>query len=351
LVQVGNSRNSSASKAATRRAQEITSLLDKLCAVIDSRTDVVAGADADSGIPSHDQLSSLVTTLPRPLHNPKTATEFVDRAMINLLGGEGSDRHTQYRGDRRLMSDSLPKRALGLLLLRTHDAAFDSTSEDCESGGVAVEESVRGSYEVVSGTLESCLTLDRTAAECINLLPPAGGSKSGTASCLVGGSDSNNSILGVLNKCKTKMGSRTLEVWLRQPLVDLAEILRRQDAVASLVDDGCGRDRLRDEGLGALAGMDLDSVTAKLTAASAGVGSGMTISSKQALEIMYKMYVFADSQLPALVNTMNEMGVDDDNNSASDNGDEMAKTSALKATLDGMNQVARDLTNCVGLVE
>lgn len=352
-LQVGNSRSSSASKAATRRAQEITSLLDKLCAVIDSRTDIMASADVDAGIPSHDQLSSLLTTLPKPLHSPQTATEFVDRAMINLLGGEGSDRHTQYRGDRRLMSDSLPKRALGLLLLRTHDAAFDFTSVDCDSGGVAVEESVRGAYEVVSGTLESCLTLDRTAAECINLLPPAGGSKSGTASCLVGGSDSNNSILGVLNKCKTKMGSRTLEVWLRQPLVDLAEILRRQDAVASLVDDGCGRDRLRDEGLGALAGMDLDSVTAKLSSASAGVGSGMTISSKQALEIMYKMYVFADSQLPALVNALNEMGLDNDNNGSSGDGadDDGAKGSALKTTLDGLNQVASDLTNCVGLVE
>ena len=352
-IQVGNSRNSSASKAATRRAQEITSLLEKLCAVIDSRTDIMAGANVDAGIPSHDQLSSLLTTLPRPLHSPQAATEFVDRAMTNLLGGEGSDRHTQYRGDRRLMSDPLPKRALGLLLLRTHDAAFDSTSEDGASGGVAVEESVRGAYEVVSGTLESCLTLDRTAAECINLLPPAGGSKSGTASCLVGGSDSNNSILGVLNKCKTKMGSRTLEVWLRQPLVDLAEIMRRQDAVASLVDDGCGRDRLRDEGLGALVGMDLDSVTAKLTAASDGVGSGMTINSKQALEVMYKMYAFADSQLPALVNALNEMGLDniDNGNNNSDSGDDSAKASALKTSLDGLNQVARDLTNCVGLVE
>ena len=346
-IQVGNSRNSSASKAALRRAQEITSLLEKLCAVIDSRTDIMAGANVDAGIPSHDQLSSLLNTLPRPLHSPQAATEFVDRAMTNLLGGEGSDRHTQYRGDRRLMSDPLPKRALGLLLLRTHDAAFDSTaSEDGASGGVAVEESVRGAYEVASGTLESCLTLDRTAAECINLLPPAGGSKSGTASCLVGGSDSNNSILGVLNKCKTKMGSRTLEVWLRQPLVDLAEIMRRQDAVASLVEDGCGRDRLRDEGLGALVGMDLDSVTAKLTAASDGVGSGMTINSKQALEVMYKMYAFADSQLPALVNALNEMGLDN-----SDSGDDSAKASALKASLDGLNQVARDLTNCVGLVE
>ena len=78
-IQVGNSRNSSASKAATRRAQEITSLLEKLCAVIDSRTDIMAGANVDAGIPSHDQLSSLLTTLPRPLHSPQAATEFVDR--------------------------------------------------------------------------------------------------------------------------------------------------------------------------------------------------------------------------------------------------------------------------------
>mmetsp|Transcript_37904 Transcript_37904/g.83100 ORF Transcript_37904/g.83100 Transcript_37904/m.83100 type:complete len:957 (+) Transcript_37904:144-3014(+) len=333
------SRNNSASKAAARRAKEVSDLLEKLCGVIDSRTDIMPSNDSVTGAPSSEQLSSLVSALPKPLNNPAMATEFVDRAMINLLGGEGSDRHLQYRGDRRLMSDPLPKRALGLLLLRSHDASFDSSDES----GVAVDESIRGSYEVIPGTLNSCLTLDRTAAECINLLPPAGGSKSGTASCLVGGSDANNSILGVLNKCKTKMGSRTLEVWLRQPLIKLQEIMRRQDAVAKLVEDGVGRDRLRDEGLGALAGMDLDVVTAKLIAATRADGGGLNCSPKSALETMYKMYTFADTQLPELIDALADIA-------AAEKGEGEDET-ALTSALSGLNRVAREMINCKGLVE
>ena len=45
--------------------------------------------------------------------------------------------------------------------------------------------------------------MDRTAAEAIHLLPP----KTGSGQALItGGNAMNNSLYGVLNRCKTRMG-------------------------------------------------------------------------------------------------------------------------------------------------
>lgn len=38
------------------------------------------------------------------------------------------------------------------------------------------------------------------------------------------GSNKNATLFGLLNKCKTAQGSRTLASWLKQPLVNLHEI-------------------------------------------------------------------------------------------------------------------------------
>lgn len=341
--------------AASRRAAEVSDLLGRLCGVIDSRTDVQEeGADAGGG-----GLSELVPALESPLHRPDAAVEFVDRAMADLLGGGGGagnggedgggdgsrgadERLLAYRGDRRLMDDPLPKRALGLLLLRTYGASLP------ERGGggapvLLVDEASRGTCELAAGNLGSCLALDRTAAECINLLPPKGGAGSGAAAVLVGGTGSNNSILGVLDKCRTRMGSRMLELWLRQPLVDLAGILRRQEAVAALVDGGLERDRLRDEGLGGMAGTDLDSIATALGRAVSGSEAGgdlrLGCSPSKALEVMYKMHLFADGQLPALIEALRD---------AAGRG---GSGGALGACLDGLGEVERDLEKCKKLVE
>lgn len=45
-----------------------------------------------------------------------------------------------------------------------------------------------------------------------------------------------NSLLGILDKCKTAMGSRLLDRWLEHPLIDVQEIVRRQSVVQALVD-------------------------------------------------------------------------------------------------------------------
>jgi len=54
------------------------------------------------------------------------------------------------------------------------------------------------------------------------------------------------SLLGLIDRCATSMGSRRLEEWLAFPLIDANAILRRQGAVAELVEQPRIRDDLRE---------------------------------------------------------------------------------------------------------
>jgi DNA mismatch repair protein MutS len=58
--------------------------------------------------------------------------------------------------------------------------------------------------------------------------------------------DPDTTLLAVVDRTRTPMGMRLLRQWLLAPLRDRAPIEARHDAVAVLVDDSRGRDRLRD---------------------------------------------------------------------------------------------------------
>jgi DNA mismatch repair protein MutS len=58
--------------------------------------------------------------------------------------------------------------------------------------------------------------------------------------------DPATTLLAVVDRTRTPMGMRLLRHWLLAPLRDLDPIRARHDAVAVLVDDGRGRERLRD---------------------------------------------------------------------------------------------------------
>ncbi len=55
-----------------------------------------------------------------------------------------------------------------------------------------------------------------------------------------------DSLLGVLDRCMTGAGARLLARWVAEPLVDVSEILRRQDAVAGLSDSATRRTEVRE---------------------------------------------------------------------------------------------------------
>jgi len=262
-------------------------MLSRVSELIDSR----CSAETSSGtVISHKLLS-----LGKTLQNERSAVEYTDSIMAQLLGTD-SVQAVSYRGNRTLTEVSQLKQALGLLL----------REEGLENDADAVV----GQYEIQMGQLSSHMQLDRIAAESIHLLPPprnASNAKCGSAADM-----SRNSIYGILNQCKTKMGSRLLETWLRQPLIDKQEIEARHDVVEWLVQQSVGRDQLRDSALGCVG--DLDVLASKMSAyvgENGGSGSG---SSGGGLETLYRMYLFADQQLPLVVDAFQEVLAGDDSN-------------------------------------
>jgi DNA mismatch repair protein MSH2 len=94
-----------------------------------------------------------------------------------------------------------------------------------------------GCYSLAFGSLSAFMRLDSAAAAAINLFPrPDDPSPHG-------------SLFGILNRCKTKMGTRLLERWLRQPLLDCEAIERRLDMVQLLKDSTMARNGLTDSAL------------------------------------------------------------------------------------------------------
>ncbi|PFH50486.1 hypothetical protein AMATHDRAFT_75571 [Amanita thiersii Skay4041] len=86
--------------------------------------------------------------------------------------------------------------------------------------------------------LTQYMRLDASALRALNLTETPGN---------LGVSTRNTTLLGLLNKCKTAQGTRMLGMWLRQPLVNLHEICKRQILVEVFVEDSASRSILQDE--------------------------------------------------------------------------------------------------------
>lgn len=81
-------------------------------------------------------------------------------------------------------------------------------------------------------TTERYLTLDAATRSHLELLRGGRGERG------------RGGLLAILDQTKTAMGSRLLRRWLSQPLIDVAAIEGRLDAVAAFVGDGARRRRL-----------------------------------------------------------------------------------------------------------
>ncbi|KAL2826976.1 muts domain V-domain-containing protein [Aspergillus cavernicola] len=89
--------------------------------------------------------------------------------------------------------------------------------------GVMSDPTNFGQYQLYQHDLAQFMKLDAAALRALNLMPgPRDGSKS-------------MSLFGLLNHCKTPVGSRLLAQWLKQPLMDLGEIEKRQQLVEAFV--------------------------------------------------------------------------------------------------------------------
>jgi DNA mismatch repair protein MSH2 len=82
-----------------------------------------------------------------------------------------------------------------------------------------------GQYALYQHDLAQYMKLDASALRALNLMPgPRDGSKT-------------MSLFGLLNHCKTPMGPRLLAQWLKQPLMSVEAIERRQNLVEAFVTD------------------------------------------------------------------------------------------------------------------
>lgn len=101
---------------------------------------------------------------------------------------------------------------------------------------------------------DSFMQLDATAIRNLELVRSmADGSKRGT-------------LLGILDFTKTSMGARRLRSWIESPLLDIARIYERQDAVAELVASATLRDAVAEQ-LKAVA--DLERIVSRVEVGSA----------------------------------------------------------------------------------
>lgn len=266
--------------------------MEKIEALIASRDDLQDGEEGGD-------LTSIYSVLPSTQLN---------ESLQHILSETS---YLQFRGS---VMEDLQQKSLSFLI---------------QSQGLAARtELTETSCELVEGTMTSHMLLDRTASDCIHLLPP---SHAGLAT-VIGGKSHNNSLYGILNQCKTSVGSRLLQIWLRQPLVELGPLMKRQDAVSNLVDDSIGRDRLRDEGLSGL--LDFDKLAAKL----ATNKEGLVGSASSTLESMYKLYVVATQQIPKLQEAVQDLVKEDDGG-------------LLHETKDGLDRVLNELARAQDLVE
>ncbi|KAJ7054473.1 muts domain V-domain-containing protein [Mycena amicta] len=104
--------------------------------------------------------------------------------------------------------------------------------------GLLSDPSNHGGYSLRTHDLDQYMKLDASALRALNLVEAPGSARVTTR---------NTTLLGLLNKCKTAQGTRLLGTWLKQPLVNLHEIQKRQNLVEIFVEDANSRRTLQDE--------------------------------------------------------------------------------------------------------
>ncbi len=134
----------------------------------------------------------------------------------------------------RLLKDD---RATGTLPQTDLKLAMGSAAALIKYLGVLQDSSNFGQYQLYQHDLSHFMKLDAAALKALNLMPgPRDGSKT-------------MSLFGLLNHCKTPVGSRLLAQWLKQPLMNLEEIEKRQMLVEAFVNDTELRQTMQEEHL------------------------------------------------------------------------------------------------------
>ncbi|KAI1377863.1 DNA mismatch repair protein msh-2 [Hypoxylon crocopeplum] len=103
--------------------------------------------------------------------------------------------------------------------------------------GVLHDPSNFGQFQLYQHDLSQFMKLDAAALKALNLMP---GARDGSKTM---------SLFGLLNHCRTPVGSRLLSQWLKQPLMSKEGIEKRQQLVEAFVNDTELRQTMQEEHL------------------------------------------------------------------------------------------------------
>lgn len=122
----------------------------------------------------------------------------------------------------RLLKD---ERSAGTLPQTELKLAMSSSAALIKYLGAMSDPSNFGQYQLYQHDLSQYMRLDASALRALNLMP---GARDGSKSM---------SLYGLMNHCKTPVGSRLLAQWLKQPLMSHEDIQKRQQLVEAFVVD------------------------------------------------------------------------------------------------------------------
>lgn len=163
------------------------------------------------------------------------------RTIADSCGIAISERPTADYGTKDIEQDLArllkSDKAAGTLPQTDLKLAMGSAAALLKYLGVMSDPSNFGQYQLYQHDLSQYMKLDAAALRALNLMPgPRDGSKT-------------MSLYGLLNHCKTPLGSRLLAQWLKQPLMSLQEIENRQQLVEAFVMDTELRQTMQEEHL------------------------------------------------------------------------------------------------------
>ena len=212
------------------------------------------------------------------------------------------------------------------------------------------------SFSIQAMPATHSLVLDRAASTSLNVWPV----RHAGQAAVEGATAWHASLYGLLSHyARTTMGRGKLQQWLLHPLIDLAPLLERQEAVAYLVDEGIVRQGLVDQGLQPLAGTNLEKLALQLESYQ-GVDDqddnndnqkGFVGSTRKALQALYELYLLASQKAPALSHQLMpilENAQDNDNNGGCSVA---SKSSLLQQHAESVLTSAQELERAIGLCE
>lgn len=239
--------------------------------------------------------------------------------------------------------------ALGLM-----DNHNRNTLAATDGAGDATSSTSSPAIELSLGRMPLVMHLDAaTASETLHIWPPA---TQGQA-VVVGGTNSNNSLYGLLaasstnhkqNYLSTILGQRCWALWLQQPRCDISEIVARQEAVSWFVTHGLARDSVQSS-LKAL-NLDVTNLAQQLEAHQppsldeVTAADAPTISTRKSLQALYQLYLLSCQKLPLILDSLQ---------SSVESPESMSDTLPirLQETLHTLQQLESQLRNASALAE